>query len=178
MIRFELSPQPCQPRVIESASHIRYPNIDCQSAVAKLACKHSSVASATAFNTNLHQRTASTPLARFEREISTAKRPPLKNFSGSHPTYQAHARCARDRSVYSVRRSSICQNSTPVVDRRPAAQQNVGAAGTSEYTMLAPLFRSFLETRNRAPRPNKNKAARLSAGRSCALSESNREPTD
>src|SRR5690349_22956213 len=47
MIRFELSPQPCQPRVIESASHIRYPNFDCQSALQK----HFSVASATAFNT-------------------------------------------------------------------------------------------------------------------------------
>jgi hypothetical protein len=73
MIRFELSPQPCQPRVIESASHIRYPNIDCQSAVAKLACNHFSVASATAFNTNLIQRSASTPRNSFQRENPTAE---------------------------------------------------------------------------------------------------------
>jgi hypothetical protein len=78
MIRFELSPQPCQPRVIESASHIRYPNIDCQSALAKLACKTFSVASATAFNTNLHPRSASTPHQLLSREKPPAKPAPQK----------------------------------------------------------------------------------------------------
>jgi hypothetical protein len=78
MIRFELSPQPCQPRVIESASHIRYPNIDCQSALAKPLANRSASPSATAFNTNQLYRFASTPRAPLEQENQTAKPAPQK----------------------------------------------------------------------------------------------------
>jgi hypothetical protein len=74
MIRFELSPQPCQPRVIESASHIRYPNFDYQSATSKTIQRRIS----DSLQYYQVQRFASTPRPLLEREKPAAKPAPQK----------------------------------------------------------------------------------------------------
>ena len=140
MIRFELSPQPCQPRVIKSASHIRYPNFDCQSASAKPACKSISVASATAFNTTQFN----------------VSRQPLDHFSSekNQPRNGRHKKIQRQPSnIHTTTEARKCnqpQTATPSYNGRrwasthtaPPAHHDLaeGTIRTAEYTTPSGTF--------------------------------------
>ena len=169
MIRFELSPQPCQPRVNESASHIRYPNIDYQSATTKNNSASQQRQPSTIPNSAFRVNPWSTAHARKnDREIVRAK-----NFIGSLPTYRKLV--LRTSAPRTKRAHCVTTRRNPL---RTVLHDSPHRSGR---TREEPSLHTRSRERSRSEkvryvkekkRPPNRRAAK------CALSESNREPTD